>query len=271
MRGQITLPPRRSQPPEIGPDLPPKKAYAALAAQLEALKRFEGSRHADVEAAEDEWYILTEKLILRSFGSGSTNLSHFRSCKYVGPEQVMVADFWGGGEAQDLSQPRLEARLQCYEGVLRSCIAELKIDFPEEEIKGVYEPGQEYEFYRDLKTILGLAKAQLFVVDPYLSTDLFHTYADAIPRAVHFRLLTTNVPSAVTALAQKYISGGNFEFRSSNSIHDRVIFVDNRVWLLGQSIKDAAKKKPTYIVEHDEALQREIYERLWQTASPLLP
>lgn len=53
-------------------------------------------------------------------------------------------------------------------------------------------------------------------------------------------------------------------------VHDRVIFTDNRVWLLGQSIKDAAKKKPTYIVEHYESLQRGVYEQLWQLATPVI-
>jgi hypothetical protein len=67
-------------------------------------------------------------------------------------------------------------------------------------------------------------------------------------------------------LAQKYSTGGNFSFRSSNSIHDRVLFADNRVWLSGQSLKDAAKKKPTYIVEHDEPLMRSVYETVWKSA-----
>lgn len=270
---ESALPPRRSQPLQLGPDLPPEKAYAALSEQLNALKHFQGAPCEKAKAAEDEWYVLTEKLILRSFGSGSTNLAHFRHCKSVGPPQTLALDYGFGGQRRnppDVSQPRFEARLQCYESVLKSCIAELKIDLPEQEIKGVYEPGQEYEFYRDVKAILGLAQAQLLVIDPYLSAELFNLYADAIPRTVDFRLLSANVPQGVKALAQKYASGGNFEFRSSNSIHDRVIFVDRRVWLLGQSIKDAAKKKPTYIVEHDESIQRGVYEQLWRRGSPVI-
>ena len=44
-------------------------------------------------------------------------------------------------------------------------------------------------------------------------------------------------------LGHKYVTGGNFQLRSSTAIHDRVIFQDNRVWVIGQSLKDAAKKK----------------------------
>ena len=74
-------------------------------------------------------------------------------------------------------------------------------------------------------------------------------------------------PKDVKTLALKYAAGGNFAFRSSNSIHDRVLFADGRVWLTGQSLKDAAKKKPTYIVEHDEPLMRTVYEDIWNKAT----
>ena len=167
-------------------------------------------------------------------------------------------------------QSNFEARLQDYEAVLKSCLAELALDLPEAGIKGVYKPGEEYEFYRDVKSCLGLAQEQIFVIDPYLNAEIFDVYAGAIPRTVYFRLLSANVPADVKSLAQKYASGGNFAFRASSSIHDRVIFADNRVWLCGQSLKDAAKKKPTYIVEHDEPLMRPVYEPIWNAASLLI-
>lgn len=141
---------------------------------------------------------------------------------------------------------------------------------PEPEIQAVFETGQEYEFYRAVKTILGFAAKEIFVIDPYISAEMFDVYAGAIPRTVSFRLLSANVPPQVLSVAQKYASGGNLQFRSSNAIHDRVIFADNRVWLSGQSLKDAAKKKPTYIVEHDEPLMRVIYEDIWAKASTLI-
>jgi hypothetical protein len=91
----------------------------------------------------------------------------------------------------------------------------------------------------------------------------------SIPRTVSFRLLSNaaKFPAAVLALAQKYATGGNLQVRSSADIHDRVIFADNRVWVCGQSLKDAAKTKPTYIVEHDEPLMRRIYEDVWANAT----
>jgi len=115
-----------------------------------------------------------------------------------------------------------------------------------------------------------LAQKEISVIDPYLSTEIFDVYAKAVPRSVMFHLLSANVPADVQTLAQKYASGGNFAFRTTNAIHDRVLFADSRVWVIGQSIKDAAKKKPTYIIEHDEPLMRNIYEDIWNKATVLI-
>ena len=259
--------PKRSQPQDTAPDLPPAKAYSVLSKQLEKLQAFNGQDYRNAKAAEDEWYHLTEKLVMRSFGRASSNYRNFLNARSAG-EHYIRTDFGGyAGIDHGLNQRNFLARLQGYEGALKSSLAELEIDLPQTEIKGVYEPGEEYEFYRDLKSILATAQAEIFVVDPYLNAEIFDVYAGSISRSVKFRLLSNNIPVDVKALAQKYASGGNLQFRNSTLIHDRVIFADNRVWVAGQSIKDAAKKKPTYIVEHDEPLMREIYERIWQSAS----
>ncbi|MGO9449850.1 MAG: hypothetical protein ACLQDV_02215, partial [Candidatus Binataceae bacterium] len=75
---------------------------------------------------------------------------------------------------------------------------------------------------------------------------------------------------AIVPPDKKYSAGGNLDFRTSASIHDRVLFVDDRVWVSGQSIKDAANKKPTYIVELDEPSMRKIYEPIWTAGSKLI-
>lgn len=154
--------------------------------------------------------------------------------------------------------------------MLRSSIAELAIDLPDVGIKGTYDAGQEYEYYRDVTACLKHATREIFIIDAYLSKEIFEVYADAIPCTVRFRLLSTNAPGDVQVVASKYAAGGNLEFRDSTSIHDRVLFADTRAWVSGRSLKDAARKKPTYIVEIDEASMRRIYEPIWSTASKLI-
>lgn len=264
------MPPRRTQPQETAPDFPPQKAYLVLSTQLEKLQSLKGKNYQESEAAEEEWYHLTEKLVMRSFGSGSPNYRNFRFARSAGSSYIVPAFGDYGGVDHRLYQSNFEARLQAYESALRSSIEELRLDLPEAEFKGIYEPGQEYELYQDVKAILELAKQELFVIDPYLSGEIFDVYAGAIPRSVRFRLLGAIVPPDVQALGLKYASGGNFEFRSSNSIHDRVIFADKRVWVCGQSLKDAAKKKATYIVETDETLMRPVYDAVWASSQKLV-
>jgi hypothetical protein len=255
-------------PPPTPHDLSPEKAYAVLSSQLKALEKLKGRNYAEAQADEDEWENLTEKLTIRAFGSDSANVHNFYRARSAG---VQIA-VYGRGVDHGRRQANFVTRVKAYEAFLKSCLSELEIDLPEAEIKGVYEPGQQYEFYRDVKAVLEIATRKIFIIDPYINTEIFEVYADSIPRTVSFRLLTnsTNSASGVLSLAQKYAAGGNLKVRSSTAIHDRVLFADGRVWVCGQSLKDAAKKKPTYIVEHDEPLMRRIYEDVWANATPLV-
>ncbi len=258
------MPTKRIQPTETPPDLPPEKAYLVLNAQLERLQSLKGRNYQEAKPDEDEWIQLTEKLVLRSFGSGSGNYGNIRRARSAGVHQIVMYD---EPIPHARYQSNFQARQQAYESALKSCIAEIEIDLPDNKIQGVYEPGEEYEFYRDVTACLKLAHKEIFVIDPYLNMEIFDVYARAIQRTVSFRLLSANIASDVITLAKKYAAGGNFSFQSSTAIHDRVLFADNRVWLSGQSLKDAARKKPTYIVEHDEPLMRPIYEQIWSAAS----
>jgi hypothetical protein len=167
--------PRRQQPQETAPDLPPEKAYTLLSAQLEKLQALKRQTYQEAQAAEEEWFQFTHRLVLRSFGSASSYYRDFGYGKSAGEHYIRPDFSFGGGYDSGvdhrLNQSNFLARLKAYENVLKSSLAELKIDLPEPEIKGVYEPGQEYEFYKGIKTILSLAAQELFVVDPYLSGD----------------------------------------------------------------------------------------------------
>jgi hypothetical protein len=263
------LTPQRKSPPPTPPDLSPEKAFSALSKQLEALQELKTLSYHEGEPKETQWAQLTQKLIVRSFGSDSLNSQHFLHAQNAGEYYVQP---YGYGEDHALNQSNYQARLQAYEGVLNSCLSELKLDMPEPEIQSVFEPGQQYEFYAAVKKILGMAQKEIFVIDPYIDAEMFDVYAGSIPRSVSFRLLSNNAnaPSAVMQLAQKYSAGGNFEFRSSTQIHDRVLFADERAWVCGQSLKDAAKKKATYIVEIDAALMRPVYDGVWSVSTKVV-
>jgi hypothetical protein len=85
---------------------------------------------------------------------------------------------------------------------------------------------------------------------------------------VTVRVLTQRVADPLRLVAEKFSRHGNFELRSGGDVHDRVVFSDDRCWVIGHSIKDAARNKPTYIVEHSGATaMKGIYEPIWAAAT----
>ncbi len=180
------------------PDLPPEKAHALLNGQLENLKAFKGRNYAEAKADEDEWSQLTEKFVIRSFGSDGPNHNNFFRARNAGEHRVLMFD---EDVPHDSYQRNFEARQRAFESLLRSCIAELAIDLPDAGIKGTYDAGEQYEYYRDVTACLKLAQKEIFIIDPYLSKEIFEVYANAITRGVAFRLLSSNVPADTLAVA----------------------------------------------------------------------
>lgn len=152
--------------------------------------------------------------------------------------------------------------------LLQRAIADLELRIPRN-AEQVYGPGAVYDFYRALKEIMESAQSTVFVIDPYLDEEVFDTYITPLSRNVTVRMLLIQFAAQVRAAIEKFALQHqiHIEARSSNLLHDRVIFIDdNSCWVLGQSIKDAAKKKPTYIapLSADAAgLKLTHYEGIW--------
>ena len=52
-----------------------------------------------------------------------------------------------------------------------------------------------------------------------------------------------------------------------------MVFLDQRGWVIGQSIKDAAKTKPTYLIELNEpslTASRDAHEKIWKDAKSII-
>jgi hypothetical protein len=156
-------------------------------------------------------------------------------------------------------------------GILHRAIADLEIKVPELPAQA-YGPGAVYDFLKNLRELLGSATAELFIVDPYLDDQVFDGYLSTVPNQLRVRLLVDLYASSVKAGLEKFVAQSkmNVEVRTSKGIHDRVVFVDGRsCWVLGQSIKDAAKSKPTYIAPIAlDAMQLKLadYETIWAAA-----
>jgi hypothetical protein len=70
-----------------------------------------------------------------------------------------------------------------------------------------------------------------------------------------------------------YVKSRPLELRLSTDIHDRAIFIDQRGWISGPSIKDAAKKKPAHLIELEEPMltaSRDIHIAIWKAANVIV-
>jgi hypothetical protein len=136
----------------------------------------------------------------------------------------------------------------------------------------VYPAGSQYDLYRDVRTLLQNEKSSVLIVEPYPDEDIFDLYLESIPRQANIRLLVKNTPDKFLKLLGMYKLKLNVlvDTRHSKTIHDRVLIIDDRdVWVLGQSLKDAATTKPTYLVQVNSIDMRSLYEKLWQTSEIL--
>ena len=159
-------------------------------------------------------------------------------------------------------------------GTIHRAIADLEMSVPvETEVS--FGAGEVYDFFRALNKVIASAETSIFIIDPYLDHTVFDHYLASRQEDVCIRLLLNHYAEKVVPAAEKYIAqhGSVLELRKSKSLHDRVIFLDNYVcWLIGQSIKDAAKAKPTYLVQLPPDVVPEKlnnYEEIWSSAEKL--
>lgn len=159
-------------------------------------------------------------------------------------------------------------------GVLHRAIADIEFDRPR--LSGqAFGPGDVYDFFKALNAAVASATKSIFIVDPYLDDQVFDAYLSGVPAGVSIRLLANKHGGALKPALQKFIAQHSVpvEIRTSSDFHDRVMFIDGlSCWVIGQSLKDAAKSKPTYMapLSTDVAqLKLRHYEGVWASAKAL--
>ena len=247
--------------------LAPERALKALLQQLDALRKLKDRNCEEAKLEETEWKNFTHNIVEGAFGNSSTQIYQFHAARSAESHNIH------GISQQQRHQRNFELRIKEYEALLRSLIETLKLQLPEEEIQGVYNPGDEYDFYRDLSSLGEAATNEILIVDAYLDEEVFNLYVSKVSDSATVRILSDKIGPNVEVVAGKYEKSQQLKLRSSRNIHDRMVFLDQRGWVIGQSIKDAAKKKPTCLVELTEpllALARDAYEKIWKDAKSII-
>lgn len=159
-------------------------------------------------------------------------------------------------------------------GIIHRAIADLEVDRPQ--LAGqAFGPGDVYDFFKALAAAVGSATSAILVIDPYIDEQIFDTYLSGIQGGVSVRILAAKYGNLLRPAVQKFVAQHQIsvEVRISTDFHDRVLFIDGlSCWVMGQSLKDAAKAKPTYLLSlpTDVAtLKLTHYETIWAQASVL--
>lgn len=135
----------------------------------------------------------------------------------------------------------------------------------------VYGVGDAYKFHIDLRRKLSDVSDNVFIIDPYFDAGSFDLYIPVIPAGVMVRILLKTADGPFMTVLRKFRAkeSANLKVRVSQDIHDRVLFIDDKCWAIGQSIKDAAMKKPTYVILSEESDMKEKYDPIWEEAESL--
>ena len=159
-------------------------------------------------------------------------------------------------------------------GTVHRAIASLELQVPAQPSQ-VFGPGAVYDFLKTLRDLLASATKAVLIVDPYLNEQIFDAYLASVSENVVVRLLAREYSAALKPAVAKFVAQRHMsvQVRTSKELHDRVVFLDDRsCWVLGQSIKNAAKSKPTYLAPlalDATLLKKSDYETIWARAVPL--
>jgi hypothetical protein len=231
--------------------MPPQILLAQLRSLLARSPSFEN--YTPTSAEHHSWLGQAHALVTRWQPLEAGNFK--RSCDFLGGHAVLR----GGHMAEVL-------------GTLHRAVADLELRVPDG-TQTAFGPGAMYDFFKALNQVIGTARTALLIVDPYMDDGIFDAYLSSVAAGVKIRLLIREHSAKVRTAALSYSTQhhATLEVKKSNALHDRVIFVDgSECWVLGHSIKDATKGKPTYLAPLSPdvcALKLADYENIWSAAS----
>jgi len=133
---------------------------------------------------------------------------------------------------------------------------------------GAFIPvGNSFDAFPTLSKILGNAKKDVFIIDPYMD-EITHTeFGTAVPESISLRLMADQKDHKATLIpaAQKCVSQYNttrplnVRLAAPQSLHDRAIFIDGTIaYTLTQSLNAFAKRSPAEIIKADDTANLKI-------------
>jgi hypothetical protein len=148
--------------------------------------------------------------------------------------------------------------------------------------QGAFIPaGNTFDAFAAFAKLLGTAKREILLIDPYMDEKVLTDFAPLAPELVSIRLLAdqahhkNTLKPATARWSAQYGTNRPLAVRlaPTRTLHDRLVVVDgDSVWVMTQSMNAFAARSPASIVRVDvdtAALKIPAYETIWSTAGPL--
>jgi len=174
-----------------------------------------------------------------------------------------------------------EFNAQGIAATVHAALAKAELEAPAAVQGSFIAAGHTFDAFAAVGRVLGTAKADVVIVDPYADEKVLTDYAVLAPEQVNVRLLTDQasykkaLKPAADHWALQFGSTRPLSVRlaAPRTLHDRAILVDHSTaWTLGQSFKDLVTRSHTTLVRLDPepgTLKIAAYEQMWSAAAPL--
>lgn len=139
-----------------------------------------------------------------------------------------------------------------------------------ENTEKIYDSNAQYDIYKNLKNIVKEARKEVFIVDGYPDESIYDLYVDVIPESIPIRILTKKYSSKFVSVGKLLSKKRSLEIREDDKVHDRYIFVDDKCWMLGASIKDAGIRPTVLAPIKDKDELYKIWKSIFDDAKTVL-
>lgn len=132
--------------------------------------------------------------------------------------------------------------------------------------------GETHSFDKYLRQIFANAKTMVRIADSYVDETIFDNLLDQIPKTARIRLIYgksyKTFDQRVVRFSAEYT---RFALKKNTKLHDRFAIVDSVAYILGPSLKDAAKDSPASIVKlnsQDSLALIHFFDEIWKNSQP---
>jgi len=222
-----------------------KEYHDSILKHLSVLKR---SRTNNISA---EKYLGPIRQIILSWESMRTSITNINSnsSSVINKIDIVVADLVT--ETGKEVQPRLKLinKLRNLKNLVYPLTLNKEICFSGSGLM-IFKEKQPFGLYEYLRHQIQAAKNQVLIIDGYVSEQILNILY-GLPRNILIRILTKKLDSTFIAAWDRFkIEYKNSNARKHKDVHDRLVIIDQKSFMIGPSLKQAGEK-PTLIAYFD--------------------